>query len=151
MSDSLRPHEPQHTRPPCPSPTPRVCSNSCPVSQWCYLTISSSVVPFSSCPQPFPTSGTFPMSWVFTSGVQSIGAPASVFPMNIQGWFPLGLIAVQGDLKNLLQHNLKGSFLQHCLLYGPVLTSVHNYLKNCSFDYTDLCQQSDVSAFKLAF
>ena len=91
MSNSLRPHEPQHTRLPCPSPTSGVCSNSRPLSWWWHPTISSSVVPFSSCPQSFPESGSFQMSQLFTSGGQSIEASASVFPMNIQGWFPLGL------------------------------------------------------------
>ena len=92
MSDSLRPHGLQHARPPCPSPTPGVHSNSCPLSQWCHPTISSSVVPFSSCLQSFPASETFPMSQLFTSGDQDIrtSASASVFPMNIQDWFPLG-------------------------------------------------------------
>ena len=93
VSNSLRPHELQHTRPPCPSPTPGVYSDSCPLSQWCHPTISSSVIPFSSHLQPFPASGSFPMSQFFTSGGQSIGVSASVsvFPMNNQGWFPLGL------------------------------------------------------------
>ena len=77
MPDSLQPHELQHTRLPCPSPTPRACSNSCPLSQWCHPTISSSVVPFSSCPQSFSASGSFPMRWLFASGGQSIGASAS--------------------------------------------------------------------------
>ena len=92
VSDSLRPHELQHTRPPCPSPAPRVHSNTCPESRWCHPTISSSVVPFSSCPQSFPASGTFQISQLFTSGGQSIGASAStsVLPMNIQDWFPFG-------------------------------------------------------------
>ena len=92
MSNSFRPHEPQHTRPPCPSPTPRVYPNPCPLSRWCHLTISSSVVPFSLCPQSFPASGSFPMSQVFTTGGQSIGVSAStsVFPMNTQDWSPLG-------------------------------------------------------------
>ena len=92
MSSSLRPHGLQHTRPSCPSPTPRVYSNSCPLSQWCHPTISFSVVPFSSCLQSFPASGCFQMSWFFTSGGQSIGvsASASVLPINIQDWFPLG-------------------------------------------------------------
>ena len=92
VSDSLRPHEPQHARPPCPSPTPGVYSNSCPLSQWCHPTISSSVVPFSPGLQSFPASGSFQMSQLFTSGSQSIGASASasVLPMNIQDWFPLG-------------------------------------------------------------
>ena len=93
VSDSLRPHRLQHTRPPCPSPTPRVYSNSCSLSRWCHPTISSSVVPFSSQLQSFPASGSFPMSQFFASGGQSIGvsASASVLPMNVQGWFPLGL------------------------------------------------------------
>ena len=92
VSNSLRPHGLQHARPPCPLPTPRVYSNSCPLSQWCHPTISSSVVPFSSCPQSFPASGPFQISQFFTSGGQSIGvlASSSVLPMNIQDWFPLG-------------------------------------------------------------
>ena len=92
MSNSLWPHGLQHTRLPCPSPTPRVYSNSCPSSRWCHPTISSSVVPFSSCLQTFPASGSFPMSQFFTSGGQSIGVStsASVLPINIQDWFPLG-------------------------------------------------------------
>ena len=90
--DSLWPHESQHARPPCPSPTPRVYPNSCPLSQWCHPAISSSVVPFSSCPQSLPASGSFPMSQLFTWGGQSIGvsASASVHPMNTQDWPPLG-------------------------------------------------------------
>ena len=92
VSDSLRPHESQHARPPCPSPTPGVNSNSYPLSRWCHPTISSSVVPFSSCPQSFSASGSFPMSQLFTSGGQSTGvsASASVLPMNTQDWAPLG-------------------------------------------------------------
>ena len=90
--DSLRPHGLQHAKPPCPSPTPEACSNSCPLSQWCHPTISSSVVPFSSCLQSFPASRSFQKSQFFTSGGQSIGASASasVLPINIQDWFPLG-------------------------------------------------------------
>ena len=93
VSNSLQPHGLQHARPPCPSPTPGVYSNSCPLSRWCHLTISFSVVPFSSCFQSFPASGSFPMSQFFTSGGQSIGASASasVLSMNIQDRFPLGL------------------------------------------------------------
>ena len=92
VSDSLRPHESQHTRPPCPSPTPRVYSDSCPSSRWCHPAISSSVVPFSSCPQSLSASGSFPMSQLFARGGQSIGvsASASVLPMNTQDWSPLG-------------------------------------------------------------
>ena len=100
VSDSLWPHGLQHTRPPCPSPTPGACSNSCPLSRWCHPTISSSVVPFSSCPKSFPASGSFQTSQLFASGGQSIGvsASASVLPMNIQNWSPLGwtgLISLQ--------------------------------------------------------
>ena len=112
VSDSLWPYGLQHGRPPCPSPTPRVHSNSCPLSRWCHLTISSSVVPFSSHLQSFPASGSFPMSQFFSSGGQSIGvwASASVLSMNVWDWFPLGLdwldlLAVQGTLKSLLNHH----------------------------------------------
>ena len=92
VSDSLQPHEPQHARPPCPSPTPGVYPNSCLLSQWCHPTISSSVVPFSSCLQSFPTSGSFQISQLFASGGQNIGVSAStsVFSMNTQDWSPLG-------------------------------------------------------------
>ena len=92
MSNSLQPQGLQHARPPCPLPTSRVYWNLCPLSWWCYPTISSSVVPFSSCLQSFPASGSFLMSQFFISGGQSIGvsASASVLPMNIQDWFPLG-------------------------------------------------------------
>ena len=95
MSDSLRPHELQHARPPCPSPTPGVYPNPCPSSWWCHPAISSSVIPSSSCPQSLPASGTFPMSQLFTSGGQSIGVSAStsVLPMNTQDWSPLGWTA----------------------------------------------------------
>ena len=92
MSDSLWPHEPQHARPPCTSPTPGVYPNSCPLSWWCHPNISSSVVPLSSCPQSFPALGSFQMSQFFSSGGQSIGVSAStsVLPMNTQDWSPLG-------------------------------------------------------------
>ena len=116
MSDSLQPHELQHARLPCPSPSPWVCSNSCSLSQWCHPTILSSVTPFSSCPQSFPASGSFPISWLFASGGQSIGASASVLPMNIQGWFSLGLTGLisllsKELLRVLQQHSLKTSSL----------------------------------------
>ena len=123
VSDSLWLHGLQHTRIPCPSPTPRVYANSCPLSQWCHPTISSSVVPF-SCLQSFPASGSFPVSQFFTSGGQSIGVSAStsVLPMNIQNWFPLGwtgwISAVQGTLKSLLQHHSsKASILLHSAFF----------------------------------
>ena len=128
MSNSLWPHELQHARLPCPSAFPSVCSSSCPLSQWCHPTISSSVAPFFSCPQSFPASGSFPMSQLFTSGDQSIGAPnsAPVLPMNIQGWFPLidwfDALRVQGTLKSFLQHHsLKASVLWHSAFFAVQL------------------------------
>ena len=109
MSNSLQPHGLQHTRPPCPSPIPRVYSNSCPLSLWCHPTISSSVIPFCSHLQAFPASGSFQMNQFFASGGQSIevSASASVLPMNIQDWFPLGLTGLislksKGLFKSLL-------------------------------------------------
>ena len=120
MFNSLWPHGLQHARLPCPSPAPTACSNSCPSSWWCHPAISSSVVPFSSCLQSFPASGSFPMSQFFTSDGQNIAASASasVLPMNIQDWFPLGWtgwISLQPKtLKRLLQHHSsKASILQH--------------------------------------
>ena len=118
MSDSLRLHGLQHARLPCPSQTPRACSSSCQLSQWCHPTVSSSVVPFSSCLQSFPASRSFPMSQLFISGGQNIGASvsASVLPMNIQDWLPLGLtglISLQSKgLSNLQHHSSKASILQ---------------------------------------
>ena len=117
VSDSLQCHGLQHARLPCASPTPRACSNSCPLSRWCLQTISSSAVLFSSCLQSFPASGSFPSSQFFTSGGKKIGASASasVLPMNIQNWFLLrltgyDLLAVQGTLNSLLQlHSSKAT------------------------------------------
>ena len=121
MSDSLRPHELQHTRPPCPSLSPGVCSNSCPLSQWCHPTVSSSIAFFSFCLQPFPCSGSFPMCQLFASGGRSIRASASVLPVNIWGWFPLeytllfvkhiangNLLYDAGNPKPVLCDNLEG-------------------------------------------
>ena len=133
ISNSLRPHGLQHTRLPCPSPTPGACSNSCPLSCWCYPTISSSVIPFSSCPQSFPASGCFPMSQFFALGSQSIGVSASVLPINIQNWFPLGLtplISLQSKefsrvFSNPQFQSINSSALS--FLYGPTLTSIHDY------------------------
>ena len=155
MSNSLRPHGLQHTRLLCPSPSPRVGSNLCPLSQWCHPTISSSVSPFSSCLQSFLASGSFLMSQLFTSGGRSIGASAlaSVLPMNIQGWFSLGLTGLISLLSKGLSRVFSSTTVQEFKFfgaqpcYGPTLTSVHDYWKNHSFDYTDLCWQSDVSAF----
>ena len=111
MSDSLHPHGPQHARPPCPSPTPEAYSNSCPLSWWCHPTISSSVIPFSSCLQSIPASGPFQMSLFFASGGPSIGVSAStsVLPMNIQDWFPLrwtGWISLQSKGLSRLFSNI---------------------------------------------
>ena len=142
MSGSLQPHGLQHTRLPCLSPTPRACLNSRPLSRWCYPTISSSVIPFSSCLHSFPASGSFLMSQLFASGGQIIGASASssVLPMNIQDWFLLGLT----DLISLSPEDSQESFptpqfksinsLALSFLYGPILTSIHNYWKKNSFD-----------------
>ena len=111
VSDSLQPHRLQHTKLPCPSPSPGVCSNSCPLSQWCHPTISSCVVPFSSCLQSFPASGSFQMSQFFSSGGQSIGASASapVLPINIQGWFPLRLTSLISLLSKGLSEDMRPS------------------------------------------
>ena len=143
VSDSLRPHESQHARPPCPSPTPRVYSNPCPLSWWCHPTISSSVTPFFPCPQSFPASWSFPVSQLFASVGQSIGSfsfsisPSSEHPGLISfrmDW--LDLLAVQGTLK---ESSLKPQFksinsLALSFLYSPTLTSVHDYWKNHSLD-----------------
>ena len=144
---SLQPHRPQHTRPPCPSPTPRIYSDSCPLSRWCHPTISSSVVLFSSRLQSFPVSGSFQMSQFFASSGQSIGvsASASVLPMNIQDWFPLGWtdwISLQSKGLSRVFSNTtvqKHQFSALSLLHSPTLTSIHDYWKNHSFDWTDLC------------
>ena len=120
MSDSLRPHGLQHPRLPCSSPSPGICSNTCPLSQWCHPTISSFVALFFSCPQSFPASGSFPVSRFFTSHGQSIGASAwaSVFPVNIQGkWFPVGLTG----LISLLSKGLSRVFSSNTIWKHPVL------------------------------
>ena len=130
MSDSFQLHGLQHDRLPCPLPSPRACSNSCPSSRWCHPTISSSVVLFSSCLQSFPASGFFPMSQFFASGGQSTGAStsASVLPMNIQSWFPLrltGLISLQSKGLSWVFSNTKFTSINSLvlsLLYGPALT-----------------------------
>ena len=141
MSDSSRPHGLQHARLPGPSPSRRVCPSSCPSSQWCHPTISPSVTIFYFCCQSFPASGSFPMSWLFTSGGQSIGASASA--LNIQGWFPLGLTGLISfqpkglsgvfPSTTIRQHQFFGARKNH----GPALISVYDYWENCSFDYMD--------------
>ena len=131
VSNSLRPHELQHTRPPCPSPTAGVYPNPCPLSWWCHPTISSSVILFSSCPQSFPASGSFQMNQLSTSGGQSIGVSAwtSVHPMNTQDWSPLGWtgwISLQSNGPSKVFSNTKvqnSSVLS--FVYRPTLTSIH--------------------------
>ena len=132
----------QYTRPPCPSPTPRVYSNSGPSSRWCHPTISSFVIPFSSCPKSLPASGSFPMSQLFTWGGQSIGvsASASVLPMNTQDWSPLGWtgwISLQSKgLSRVFSNTTVKSinFSALSFLYSPTLTSIHDHWKNYSLD-----------------
>ena len=147
VSDSLQPHGPQHARLPCPSPAPRTYSNSCLLSQWCHPAISSSVIPFSPRLQSFPALRSFQISQFFASGGQSIGVSvsASVLPVNIQDWFPLGWpswISLQsrdylweGTLKSFLQHHSsKHQFFGAQILYSPTLTFIHDCWKNHSFD-----------------
>ena len=146
-------HGLHHTRPPCLSPTPGVCSNSYSSSRWCHPSISFSVVPF-SCPQSFPASGSF-QSPFFTSDGQSNGVSASalVRPMNIQDWFPLGWtggisLKSKGFSRVFPTPQFKTiNFSALSFLYSPALTAIHDYCKNHSFDKVDLCQQSNVSAF----
>ena len=140
--NSLQPHGLQHTRPPCPPPIPRACSNSCPLSWWCHPTTSSSVVPFSFCLQSLPASGSSPVSKFFTSGDQSItvSASTSVLRMNVQAWSPLGLtglISLQSKglsrvFSNTTFQNINSLVLS--FLYSPTLTTTHDYWKYHSFD-----------------
>jgi len=142
MYDFLPPRGLQHTRLPCPSSTPGACSNSCPPSWWCHSIISSSVIPFFSWLQSFPASGSFPMSHFFALDGQSIGVSisASVLPMNIQDWFPLGLtdwVSLQSmGLSRVFPipqfESINSSTLS--FLYSPTLTSIHDYWKNHRFD-----------------
>ena len=125
---TLRLHESQHARPPCPSPTPRVYSNSCPSSQRCHPAMSSSVIPFSSCPQSFPVSGSFPMSQLFTWGGQSTGVSvsASVLPMNTQDWPPLGWTGWISLLSKGLSRVFSNTTVQKHQLFGTQLSSQSN-------------------------
>ena len=142
MSNSLKPHETQHTRPPCISPTARDHSNPCPLIWWCHPTTSSSVIPFTSRPQSFPASGSFPMSQLFTSGGQSIGVSvsASVLPMNSQHWFPLGwagwIYLQSKGLSRVFSNTTvqKHQFFSAQLSFSPTLTSIHDCWKNHSLD-----------------
>ena len=133
VSSSLQPHGLQHVRPPCPSPTPRAYSNSCPLSQWCHPTISSSVVPLSCHLQPFPSSGSFQMSQFFASVGKSIviSASASVLPMNTQDWSPLGwtgwISLLSKGLRSLLQHHSSKASILQCSAFFTVQLS-HSYM-----------------------
>ena len=155
MSDALSPHELQHARPPCPSPSPGVHSDSCPSSRWCHPAISSSVVPFSSCPQSLPASESCPMSQRFTWGGQSTGvsASASVLPMNTQVWSPLewtGWIPLQSKGFSRVLFNNTVQKHQFFDAQPYLWSNSHIYtwlLEKPSFDSTDLCWQSNVSAF----
>ena len=155
MSDSLRPHELQHARPPCPSPNLGIHPNPCPSSQWGHPTISSSVVPFSSCPQSLPTSGSFPMSQLFTSGGQSIGvsASASVLPMNTQDWFSLGWTGWNSLQSKGLSRVFSNTIVQKHQIFSTQLSllsksHIHTWpLEKHSLEWTNLCFQSNVSAF----
>ena len=144
---ALLPHGLQHTRLPCPSPSPRACSNSCPLSRWCHPTISPLLSPSPPAFKSFPASGSFPMSQLFPSGGQSIGisALASILSMNIQGRFPLGLTKGLTRIfsKTTVQ---KHQFSGTRFLYGPTLSFIYDYWKNHVFDPSDLCQQNNVAA-----
>ena len=143
VSDSLRPHGLQHARPPCPSPSPGACSNSCPLSWWCHPTVSSSVVPFSYLPSSFPSIRVFsnesvlfkwvrwPKYWSFSFSISPSNEHSGLISFRID-WFDL--LAVQGTLKSLLQYQSSVSSLVLILLYGPTLTSIHDHWKNRSFD-----------------
>ena len=156
MSDSLQPHVLQHARPPCPSPSPRVCPSSCPLHQWCHPAMSSSEALFSFCPLSFPASQTFAMSRLFASDDKNTrtSAQISVLPVNIRGWCLLRLTDLISLLsKGLFQESSPApqfegiNFSALCFLYHPALTTRHDCWEDDSLDHTDLCQQSNVSAF----
>ena len=154
VSNSLWPHELQHARPPCPSPTPGVHSDSRPSSQWCHPAISSSVIPFSSWPQYLPASESFPMSQFFTWGGQSIwvSALASFLPKKSQGWSPSESPCSPRDSQESSPTPQFKSInsLVLSFFHSPTLTSIHDHRKNHSLDWTNLCWQSNVSAFEYA-
>ena len=140
MSNCLWPHGLQHARPPCPSPTPRVHPNPCPLSGWCHPAISSSVVPFSSCPQSFPASGSFPVSQLFASGGQSIGVSAStsVLPMCTQDWSPLGWtgwISLQSKGLSRVFSNTHSS--KSSILWCPANSHIHSWLLEKPWPWLD--------------
>ena len=153
MSDSWRPHGMRHTMLPCPSPTPWTYSNSFPENQWCHPTISSSVLPFFTCLQYFPASGSFPVSQFYASGGPITGASASVLPTNSQGWFLLGWTGwISFQSRDSQESSSTPQFKRNnslvlSFLYSPTLTFIHDYWNNHSFAWTDLCWQSNVSVF----
>ena len=155
MSDSLGPHGLQHARPHCPSPTPGIYSNSCPLSWWCHPTILSSVLPFSSCLQSFPASGSLPMSQFFASGGKIIGpsASASARPMNIQDWFPSGLTALISLQSKGLSRVFSNTTIQKHQFFGaqlslPSNSHIHTRIREKSYLWLHrLCEPSYVSAF----
>ena len=157
MSDSLWPHGLQHTRLPCPSPSPGACSNSCPLSPWCHPTILPSVIPFSSCLQSFPTSESLRKSRLFASGDQHTGVELQLRLQSFQWIFRTDFLLdwlvwspySPRDSKEppLIPQFESIDSLTLNLLYGPTLTSIHDYWKNHSFDCTDFWWQSNVSAF----
>ena len=160
VCDSSQPHGLQHTRPPCPSPSPDICPSSCPLNQWCHPAISSSDALFSICPQSFPASEIFPMSWLSTSDDQNTSASAAVLPKSIQGLSSLrltGLISLVskrplGDLSSTTIRKYQS--LAFCLLYGPALTTVHDHWEDHSLDYYGLLLSllfNTLSKFVIAF
>ena len=159
VSDSLWPHELQHARPPCPSATPRVYPNPCPLSCWCHPTISSSVIPFSFCPQSLPASGSFQMSQLFASGGQSIGVSTStsILPMNTQDWSPSERTGWTSLQSKGLSRVFSNTTVQKHHFFGAQFSSqsnshIHTWpLENHSLDSVDLCWQSNVFAFQYAF
>ena len=154
MSDCLRPHEPQHARPPCPSPTPGVYSDSCPSSQWCHPAISSSVIPFSSCPQSLPALGSFPMSNLFTWGGQSIGVSASVsfLPMNTQDWSPLGWTRWISLQSKGLSRVFSNTTVQKHQFFGAQLSSQSNsHIHTWPLDLPIHTAKSSVFSYQIYF
>ena len=137
----------------CPSPSPEVCLSSCPLHWWCHLAILSSDALCFFCPQSFPASGTFPMSWLFASGDQNTGASASVLPMSIQYWFPLGFVwppcSPRDSQESSAAPQFKGiNSLALCLFYSLALITIRDHWENHTLDCTDFCWQKNVSAFQ---
>ena len=157
-SNSLQPHGLQHARIPCPSSTPRSCSNSCPSTWWCHQTISSSVIPFSSCLQSFPASGSFPMSQFFASCAQSIGASALVFPMNIQDWLPLGLTGLISLQSKGLSRVSNTTVQKHQFFSAQLSLYSNSHIHTCLLekpqlwlDASEVCFFNMQSRFVIAF